>query len=91
MHAADGAAYAMTQRFDEVVAPERVVLRHLQAGHEFRLDMHYDAVDATHTRLGWCMRFDSAAEAARVRAFVAEANEQNFDRLEAALGLRPGR
>ena len=91
MHAADGAAHAMAQQFVEVVAPERVVLRHLQAGHEFRLEMHYDAIDVTHTRLRWCMRFESAAEAARVRAFVAEANEQNFDRLEAALGLPPGR
>ena len=91
MRAADGAVYRMANRFVEVVAPERVVLRHLQAAHEFQLLLQYEAVGRGHTRLRWCMRFDSAAEAARVRAFVAEANEQNFDRLETALGLPPGR
>jgi uncharacterized protein YndB with AHSA1/START domain len=91
MRAADGAAYRMTNEFLDVVEPERVTLRHLQAGHEFELHMHYDALGAAHTRLRWCMRFADAAEAARVRALVAEANEQNFDRLEAVLGLPPGR
>jgi hypothetical protein len=33
------------------------------------------------------MRFDAGEEAARVRDFVVEANEQNLDRLEAILGL----
>jgi hypothetical protein len=37
------------------------------------------------------MRFDSPAEAARVRQFILAANEQNFDRLESVLGVgRPG-
>jgi uncharacterized protein YndB with AHSA1/START domain len=91
LRAADGTAYTMTNEFLEVVAPERVTLRHLQAGHEFELHMHYDALDAAHTRLRWTMRFADPGEAARVRALVAEANEQNFDRLEAVLGLPPGR
>ena len=91
MRAADGAAYRMTNEFLEVVAPERVALRHLQAGHEFELHMHYDALGPAHTRLRWWMRFADDAEAARVRALVAEANEQNFDRLEEVLGLPPGR
>ena len=91
MRGADGTAYRMTNEFVEVVPPERVTLRHLQAGHEFELHMHYEALGAEHTRLRWWMRFADAAEAARVRALVAEANEQNFDRLEAVLGLPPGR
>lgn len=91
MRGGDGTAYRMENEFLEVVAPERVALRHAQAGHEFELRMHYDALGAAGTRLRWAMRFADAAEAARVRAFVAEANEQNFDRLETALGLPPGR
>ena len=91
MHVANGTAYPMTNEFLEVVAPERITLRHLQAGHEFELHMHYYALGAAHTRLRWSMRFADAGEAARVRALVAEANEQNFDRLEAVLGLSPGR
>jgi hypothetical protein len=51
--------------------------------------MCYEAIDDRRTRLRWRMRFEDAAEAARVRTFGAEANEQNFDRLEAALGLPP--
>jgi uncharacterized protein YndB with AHSA1/START domain len=88
MHAADGTAYPMEKRFAEVVAPARIVLQHLQAGHEFQLHMDFEEIDAATTRLSWRMRFESAAEAARVRPFVIEANEQNFDRLEAVLGLR---
>ena len=37
------------------------------------------------TRVTWRMRFDDADEAERVRRLVTEANEQNFDRLQAAL------
>ncbi len=51
----------------------------------------FDAIDDRRTRLRWRMRFEDVAEAARVRTFVAEANEQNFDRLEAALGLPSSR
>ncbi len=84
MRGPDGAAYAMDHRFAEIVAPERIVVRHLQPGHDFTLVMTLVArVD--HTELTWKMRFDDPAEAARVRAFVAPANEQNFDRLAAHL------
>jgi uncharacterized protein YndB with AHSA1/START domain len=87
LQTSDGTAYPMIHEFIAVEAPEHVALRHLQAGHTFELDMCYDAIDDRRTRLRWRMRFEDAAEAARVRTLVAEANEQNFDRLEAALGL----
>lgn len=90
MQTADGTIYPMHKRFAEVVAPERVVLEHVQAGHEFQLHMTFEAIDAGHTRMEWRMRFASPAEAARVRDFVLAANEQNFDRLEAVLGLPAG-
>jgi hypothetical protein len=41
------------------------------------------------TRVTWRMRHATASECAKVRPFVVEANEQNFDRLAAELS-RPG-
>jgi hypothetical protein len=37
------------------------------------------------TRITWRMLFESAAECDKVKKFAVEANEQNFDRLEAEL------
>ena len=37
------------------------------------------------TRLAFHMLFETAAECERVKVFAVEANEQNFDRLEAEL------
>ena len=87
MRAADGTSYRMTNRFVEVLPPERIVVRHDQEDHGFDMIMQYDIIDSASTRLRWCMRFDSADEAGRVRKFVLEANEQNFDRLERVLGV----
>lgn len=81
----------MVNEFVEVTAPQRIALRRRQAGHEFELWMHYEAVGPAETRLRWRMRFDDAGEATRVRPFVSEANAQNFDRLEALLVVPPGR
>ena len=91
MHTTDGTKYEMVNEFLEVIEPERIVLWHPQSGHEFQLQMRYDAIGPAETQLSWCMRFVDAEEASRVRPFVVEANEQNFDRLEAVLGLPPGR
>jgi len=91
MQTADGIAYPMHNRFLEVVAPERIVLEHVQADHQFQIHIVFEAPDAGHTRMDWRMLFQSPAEAVRVRDFVLEANEQNFDRLEAVLGLPASR
>ena len=37
------------------------------------------------TRLTWRIWFESAEEAARLRPYLDQANQQNFDRLEAQL------
>ncbi len=84
MRAPDGAAYAMDHRFGEILAPERVVVRHFQPGHDFTLTVTLTA-QGNRTEVGWRMVFDDPAEADRVRAFVVPANEQNFDRLAAHL------
>jgi uncharacterized protein YndB with AHSA1/START domain len=85
MHGPDGTAYESATDFIEVVSPERIVFQHLEPIHRFQMTMTF-AQEAGKTRLTWRMRFESAAELERVRAFIPTANEQNFDRLEAELG-----
>lgn len=84
MRAPDGAAYAMDHRFLEIMPSERIVVRHLQPGHDFTLTITL-AAQGERTAITWHMRFDDPAEADRVRAFVVPANEQNLDRLAAHL------
>jgi uncharacterized protein YndB with AHSA1/START domain len=89
MHGPDGAAYEMDHWFTEIVAPERIVVRHVQSGHDFTLTMTF-AENSGGTLLTWHMIFDDPAEAGRVRAFIIPANEQNFDRLASHLsGTHP--
>ena len=91
MRTADGAEYAMEHEIVELVAPERFVVRHLQAGHDFTITASLDALGVNRTRLRWRMRFDDPEEAARVAPIVRAANEENLDRLAAVLGGAGGR
>lgn len=84
MRGPDGATYELQKEFVEIIAPERIGLRHRQAGHGFTLAMIFAARDGG-TELTWRMRFDDPAEGVRVRDFVLRANEENFDRLAAHL------
>jgi uncharacterized protein YndB with AHSA1/START domain len=84
MQAPDGARYENESHFLEVVAPERVVLQHVEPVHRFRMTMSFDD-EGGRTRLTWRMRFESEVEYNRVKGFIAAANEENFDRLEAEL------
>jgi len=84
MHSPDGHDYPNESEFLEVAIPERIVFQHLEAVHRFQMRMDF-AENAGRTRLTWRMRFESAAEFARVQAFVTAANEQNMDRLAAHL------
>jgi uncharacterized protein YndB with AHSA1/START domain len=89
MHAPDGAAYQLEKRFDEITPAKRIVLRHIQQGHGFTLAMSFAPKEAA-TEVTWVMRFDDPAEAEKLRAFLWQANEQNFDRLAAHLSRIPG-
>jgi uncharacterized protein YndB with AHSA1/START domain len=87
MRGPDGAEYRMDKSFVEVVPGERVVLQHRQTAHDFRMTMAFVELEAGRTQLTWRMRFE-APETAETMAFLAEANEQNFDRLAAHLADR---
>lgn len=84
MHAPDGTTFDLEKRFLAVVPEERIVLRHVDPSHGFRMEMDFGD-EGEGTRLVWRMRFEDPEEAARVRAAVLAANEQNFDRLAAEL------
>lgn len=86
MHGPDGKDYANESVFTEVVAPERIVIDHV-CPPRFTLTATF-AEAAGRTTLTWRMRFESAAVCAALRPICVPANEQNFDRLEADLGLR---
>jgi uncharacterized protein YndB with AHSA1/START domain len=84
MHAPNGANYPNETKFVEVTPPERVIFRHLAPVHAFDMIMTF-TTKSHGTEVAWRMIFDDAAECARVRKFVTEGNEQNFDRLQAHL------
>lgn len=90
MHGPDGTNYRNESVFVAVDPPERIVYDHLRTMHHFLMEMIFSDVDGK-TRLTWRQRFESAAEFEKVKAFVPEANEQNFDRLEEHLRHHPER
>ena len=91
MRAPDGSDHRMVKEFVEIVPLERIVVQHIEPlEHRFKMTMSF-LDEPGGTRLTWRMAFESAEEDARVRPFVLEANEQNFDRLAALLDQRAGR
>jgi len=89
MRGPDGATYTMDQQFAEIVPPERIVLRHFQAGHDFTLTMTL-AAQGSRTEVTWRMRFAVPAETEKLRPFLLTANGQNLDRLAAHLSASAG-
>ncbi len=79
----DGTRYPNESRFVVVDRPARIVVRHVSAP-AFDLELML-AEEGGSTRIDWCQRFDTAEVAARLRAIVVPANEQNLDRLAAEL------
>ncbi len=84
MHGPDGTDYHNVSVFSEIIPPERIVFHHGEPIHQFQMTMTYEDL-GPQTRLTWQMLFDTAEEAHRLRDFILQANQQNFDRLEAEL------
>jgi len=80
MHSPDGVDYENLCVFEEIVKPERVVLYHLETMHKFRLSGIFTKTE-NGTHVEFRQVFESAEECNRIRSFVADANEQNLDRL----------
>ena len=84
MYGPDGAEYRLEKEFVEVAPPERLVIRQVDANHGFTMTITL-AGEGARTRMTWRMLFDDPEEGERAREFIAGANEENFDRLEAHL------
>ena len=78
MHGPDGADYKNESVFLEVVKPQRIVFQHLDPVHGFQITATFEEEDGK-TRLTWRMLLESSAKCEEVKAFVTEANEENFD------------
>lgn len=84
MHGPDGKNYENLKEFIEVQRPSRIVFRHIQTMHRFVMTMTFAEADGN-TKLTWHMRFESGGGNDNLPRFVAQANEENFDRLETYL------
>jgi uncharacterized protein YndB with AHSA1/START domain len=82
LHGPDGTNYPNENVFTEIAPGRRVVIEHISATHHFFLTITLDAVDGG-TRVGWRQVFDTAEHRNQIAHVVADANEQNLDRLAA--------
>jgi uncharacterized protein YndB with AHSA1/START domain len=86
MHGPDLKDYENEKTFVEVAKPERIVFDHFETMHGFRMTMSYEPLgEGRATRLTWQMDFKDDSGNEKLKDFIAVANEQNFDRLEARL------
>lgn len=87
MRGPDGVEYPNLSRFVEILPQERIVFDHVN-GPRFRAVVRFTDDDRG-THIHWTMAFGTGAEYHAVRSVVVEANQQNFDRLEAFLDAPP--
>ena len=83
MHGPDGSHHHNESVFLEVHAPSKIVIQHQSQPH-FVLTVTLVA-HGEGTEITWNQEFEDRGVAARIRHIVEPANEQNLDRLEAAL------
>jgi uncharacterized protein YndB with AHSA1/START domain len=70
--------------FEDIRPDERIKAFHHGPVHAFGLEIGYHETGAG-TRLTWSMSFEDTQDNRDIEKFLAAANEQNFDRLEAVL------
>jgi uncharacterized protein YndB with AHSA1/START domain len=84
LHGPDGRDFPNHAVFVEVAPPERLVFRHVSEVHPYQLTVVLEEEGAG-TRMTWTMHHETAEACARVRPFVLQGNEENFDRLAEVL------
>lgn len=82
MHGPDGQDYPNHNVFVVIEPARRVVIRHDDRTHGFRLTISLQD-EAGGTRVGWQQVFDDARERDRMAPICIPANEENLDRLQA--------
>ena len=81
MHGPDGTDFPNESRFMRIVPGEAVEIEHL-SGHHFVLTIALQPAGPG-TRVDWRQTFDTVAHYQSLAAFVAVANAQNLQRLQA--------
>ncbi len=84
MHAPDGTDYPNEIRFAEINVPEKISMVHLEPIHQFTATAIFEDL-GQQTKIHFSMVFDLLSEYEKLHAFIAIANEENFDRLETVL------
>lgn len=85
MRGPDGAEYENVSEFVEIVKPGKIIFQHLRPMHWYEMTMTYADAPGLRTQLTWRMVLDRSPEHERLKSYISEANEQNFDRLAAHL------
>jgi uncharacterized protein YndB with AHSA1/START domain len=84
MHAPNGTKFPNESAFVEIAPQERIVFKHLAPVHTFLGTAEF-AEQSNGTAIRFTMLFPTAIECERSKRYVAQENEENFDRLEALL------
>lgn len=79
MHGPDGQNYKNDSVFEQIEAPNKIVVRHLSEP-KFRLTVTL-VKSAAGTLLTWLQEFENPEVARRLEHILRPANEQNLDRL----------
>lgn len=86
MHGPNGTDYPNDSTFLEVEKAKRVVFHHHGSIHEFTKTHTYEEVP-NGTKLTWKMVFPDGPANEKFKDFIIQANQQNFDRLEAIMAV----
>lgn len=80
----DGATYDNAKEFVEVVKPEKIAFIHQGPMHRFTMSITLRDCGGR-TEMTWRMVFEDREANLKLKDFIEQANEENFDRLEEEL------
>ena len=83
MHSRDGKDYENEQLF-HLVEKNHIIMEHTPEPH-FSTEVIFEELGANETKMTWISTFASAEFLAKMKEFLIEKNNENFDRLEAEL------
>lgn len=81
MHGPNGMHFNNTCIFKRIEPPGYLEFDHLKEMHFYKAMVTFMDM-AGGTRIDWTMRFDTEEELAPIKAYIAQANEENMDRLQ---------
>lgn len=84
MHGPDKGNYANECEFIKIEQPQLIAWKRYSKP-LFQIMASFHVVDCKHTQLVFKMLFETAEECAKLRPYVVDKNEENFDRLEVEL------